>query len=59
MCVVASFVEANLHPELSSMVPPGCVEAMVALYCARKDILLVSEVFNWRCDDNFNMLSSI
>ena len=57
-CIVASFVEANLHPELSSMIPAICVDtekAMVALYCAKKDVLLVSEVFNWRNGGNFNI----
>ena len=49
--VVASFIENNLHPELSAMVPAILLDtskAVVALYCAEHDLLLLSETFNWR-----------
>ena len=46
--VVASFIENNLHPELSAMVPAILLDtskAVVALYCAEHGL---SETFNWR-----------
>lgn len=57
-CVVTSFIERNLHPSLNTMVP--CIlidtkDAVVALYCARTDLLLVSDIFSWRDKDHFNM----
>ena len=56
-CVVASFVENNLHPTLNSMVPAICIDverALVALYCPKQDILLVSDLFKWRNDMTLN-----
>ena len=48
--VVSSFTESYLHPNLNPMVPVILVNAKHAriyLYVARKDILLISEVFQW------------
>jgi len=56
---VSSFIEANLHPGLNSLVPAILIDsekAMVALYCAKSDVLLVSKIFYWRDDDKFNVL---
>ena len=51
ICVIASFIENNLHPTLNSMVLAICIDveqALVALYCPKQDILLVSDLFKWR-----------
>ena len=48
--VVSSFTESYLHPNLNPMVPVILVNAQharVCLYDARKDILLISEAFQW------------
>ena len=50
-CVVASFIESNLHPDLNTMIPTILIDtkqAMVVLYCSKHDLLLVSDVFTWR-----------
>jgi len=57
-CVVSSFIEANLHPGLNSSVPAILIDsekAMVALYCAKSDVLLVRKIFYWRDNDKFNV----
>ena len=57
-CVVSSFIEANLHPGLNTMVPTILIDtekAMVVLYCAKSDLLLVSKTFYWRENDKFNV----
>ena len=56
--VVAAFIESNLHPDLSTMVPTMLIDtkqAIIALYCAKQDLLFISEKFSWRDDDKFNL----
>lgn len=56
-CVVASFVENNLHPLLNPMVPTiimDTTKAQIALYCVKNDILMISECFKWRDGTCFN-----
>ena len=57
-CVVSSFIEKNLHPGLNSMVPTILLDtekAIVVLYCAENDLLLVSDAFRWKDDNTLNM----
>lgn len=57
-CVMSSFIQGNLHPHLNTMVPTiimATEKAMVALYCSKHDLLLVSNLFNWRDSDKFNV----
>ena len=57
-CVVASFVEKNLHPDLPAMVPSILIDTknvMVALYCAKTDLLLVSDMVTWRKQNCFDL----
>ena len=58
MCVVAAFIEHNLHPALNSMVPSIIIDtcqAQVALYCADSDVLIISKKFYWRRGNNFDI----
>ena len=55
-CVVSSFVEANLHPKLNTMVPTILLDttnALVVLYCSRHNLILISDIFCWREEDRF------
>ena len=55
--VVSAFIEHNLHPDLNTTIPAILVDdkqAMVALYCVKEDLLLLSEVFCWRKGSFFN-----
>ena len=57
-CIVSSFIEGNLHPHLSTMVPAIIMDtekAMVVLYCYKHDLLLVSNPFKWRDSYKFNV----
>ena len=54
MAVVSSFTENNLHPTLNPMIPVILIsskEARICLYDAQKDVLMISEVFEWLNDD--------
>lgn len=58
MCVVAAFIEHNLHRSLSPMIPAIIIDtcqARVALYCVENDVLMISEKFHWRKGSNFNV----
>ena len=58
MCVVAAFVERNLHSALNPMIPSIIIDtcqAQVALYCAESDVLMISEEFNWRRGPKFDI----
>ena len=42
--VVVAFIESNLHPDLSTMIPAMLIdtkEFIIALYCAKQDLLYV------------------
>ena len=55
---MSSFVEGNLHPHLNTMVPVIIMDiekAIVALHCCKHNLLLVSNLFNWRDTDGFNV----
>ena len=41
VCVISSFIENNVHPSLNPLVPRIC------LYDAQKDVLFISEEFQW------------
>jgi len=48
--VVSSFTDNCLHPNMNPMVPVILVNAQdsrICLYDARKDVLLISDVFKW------------
>ena len=54
-CVVSSFI---VHPGLNSMVPAILLDtekAIVSLYCAENDLLLVSDAFRWNDGNILNM----
>ena len=56
--VVNSFIELNLHPDLSAMVLSILIDtkdAVITLYCGRTDLLLISDKFSWRNGNYFNM----
>lgn len=56
--VVSAFIEHNLHPDLNTTIPAILVDdkqAVVALYCVKEDLLLLSEVFCWRKGRFFNL----
>ena len=58
MCVVAAFIEHNVHPSLNSMIPSIIIDtcqAQVALYCAESDVLMISKKFSWRRGNNFDI----
>lgn len=55
--VVSAFIKHNLHLDLNTTIPAILVDdkqAMVALYCVKEDLLLLSEVFCWRTGSLFN-----
>lgn len=55
--VVASFIEANLHPNINTTVPTILIDtkrAVIAFYCSKVDILMISEPFKWRDAICFN-----
>ena len=55
--VVASFIENNRHPDLNTIVPTILIDTthiVVALYCAKKDLLFISDKTRWRHDTKFN-----
>jgi len=55
--VISSFIEANLHPGLNTMVPTILIDsekAMVALFFTKSDVLLLSKIFYWRDNDKFS-----
>ena len=56
--VVAAFIESNLHPKLSTMVPTILIDtsnAIIALYCTKHDLLFISDTFSWQDGDKFNL----
>ena len=58
MCVVAAFIERNLHSELNPMIPSIIIDtcrAQVALYCTESDVLMISEKFYWRRGPDFDI----
>ena len=58
MCVVSAFIEKNLHCSLSPMVPAILIDtckARIALYCAKNDVLMMSDKFHWRKGNDFNV----
>lgn len=56
--VVAAFIESNLHPDLSTMVPTILIDTeyvIIALYCAKQDLLFISKKFSWQDGNKFNL----